>query len=159
MTSPFQPAPVPSQGPVWAPISKPMTKSAGPPTAGRRHSQELPQSPHMQSLSAMSSKYRLDAMEPRPTAKSTQKVKDAGDVPFIFSPELEAATTAKLHAALQSTSPIASTLNSFAAVTSGNQPNYAAAEGACASDLFWLGHLMDVSPRDAHDARCVPCFL
>lgn len=91
----------------------------------------------MQSLSAMSSKYRLDTVssEPRPTTKSVQRVKDAGDVPFIFSPELEAATAAKLKAALQSTSPA---VNQFTAFTSGIQLSYAAAEDACASDLFFF---------------------
>ena len=148
--SPFQSPviPVPSQGPAWTPLSKPapnpipMAKSAGTPTTNRRHSQELPHGSHMQSLSAMSSKYRLDTVstEPRPTPKNMQKVKDAGDVPFIFSPELEAATAAKLQAALQSTSPVSSsstvTLNQFSAFTSGNPLNYAPMEDACASDLF-----------------------
>ncbi|KAH0835563.1 hypothetical protein J3R83DRAFT_9267 [Lanmaoa asiatica] len=101
---------VSSHGPSWTP------------SAVRRHSQELPHGSHMQSLSAMSSKYRLDNVptEPRPSPKNTQKVKDAGDVPFIFSPELEVATAAKLKAALRSTSPTSSstaTLNQFSTFT------------------------------------------
>ncbi|KAG8215693.1 hypothetical protein J3R82DRAFT_7571 [Butyriboletus roseoflavus] len=142
-TSPILTAiPVSSQGSVWTPMSKPvhnsapMVKSAATPSAGRRHSQELPHGSHMQSLSAMSSKYRLDSVsaEPRPSPKNTQKVKDAGDVPFIFSPELEAVTAAKLKAVLQSTSPASSstaTMNQFSAFTSEN--NYTTAEDPYAS--------------------------
>ena len=141
---PFQSPPT-SQGPAWTPMSMPtapMGKSSGTPAA-RRHSQELPHGAHMQSLSAMSSKYRLDSVstDPRTIPKNTQRVKDAGDVPFIFSPELEAATTARLHAVLQSSSPAPPpatvTMSRFPAFTSGNSLNYAAAEDACASDLFY----------------------
>ena len=135
-TPPSTAIPVSPQTPVWAPNPKPgpmpMAKT---PTANRRHSQEFAHGSHMQSLSAMSSKYRLDTLsaEPRATAKSTQKVKDAGDVPFIFSPELEAATAAKLKAALQSTTPVSAgaTMSPYSAF---GQVNYAALE-ECASDL------------------------
>jgi hypothetical protein len=126
-----------SQGPAWTSNPASMGKS-------RRHSQELPHGSHMQSLSAMSSKYRLDSVSAdlRTMPKHMQRVKDAGDVPFIFSPELEAATAAKLHAALHSTSPAppsssTGTLSRFSAFTSGNGLNYAAAEDACASDLLF----------------------
>lgn len=147
MSPPLTAIPIPSQGPAWVPMSKPapnpapMAKSAGSPSAGRRHSQELPRGSHMQSLGAMSNKYRLDGVS---STKNTQKVKDAGDVPFIFSPEIEAATAAKLKAVLQSTSPASSssgaTLNQFSAFTSGNNVNYAAVEDACASYLFILSY-------------------
>ena len=143
------PLPVSSQGPVWAPMtmptnSTPMAKSTGTPSTARRHSQELPHGPHMQSLAAVSNKYRLDgvSIDTRPIPKGTQKVKDAGDVPFIFSDELEAATTAKLKAALQSTpaSSLFSTMvmNQFSTFTSGTSMNYAATEDACASDFFLI---------------------
>lgn len=98
----------------------------------------------MQSLAAVSNKYRLDgvSIDTRPIPKGTQKVKDAGDVPFIFSDELEAATTAKLKAALQSTpaSSLFSTMvmNQFSTFTSGTSMNYAATEDACASDFFLI---------------------
>ena len=140
------PLPVPSQGPGWAPMSMPssnpapMTKPAGTASSMRRHSQELPHGAHMQSLSAMSSKYRVDSPDPRPATKNTQKVKDAGDVPFIFSAELEAATAAKLKAALQSTPAppsSSSTMNQFSAFTSETSMNYVPTEDACTSDLFF----------------------
>jgi len=100
----------------------------------------------MQSLTAMSSKYRLDcgSPDPRPIPKNTQKVKDAGDVPFIFSPELVAATTAKLKAALQSTPPSSSStmaMNQFPAFTSGTDLNY----GATTEDAY--DTLSQLSPR------------
>jgi len=135
-TPPSTAIPVPAQSPVWAPIPKPgpmpMAKSVGTPTTNRRHSQEFAHGSHMQSLNAMSSKYRLDTLsaEPRVAAKNTQKVKDAGDVPFIFSAELEAATAAKLKAALQSTMPVTlagATMNQYSAFTPG-QANYASLE-------------------------------
>jgi hypothetical protein len=123
----------------------------------RRHSQELPHGSHMQSLSAMSSKYRLDSVSAdlRTMPKHMQRVKDAGDVPFIFSPELEAATAAKLHAALHSTSPAppsssTGTLSRFSAFTSGNGLNYAAAEDAYASRPFGYGAVQDARPANGH---------
>ncbi|KAI9566592.1 hypothetical protein HD554DRAFT_2174249 [Boletus coccyginus] len=148
MSPPFQSPPssampVSSQGPTWTSMPMltsnlaSMTKSSG--SAARRHSQELPHGAHMQSLSAMSGKYRLDAVstDSRPTSKNIQRVKDAGDVPFIFSAELEAATAAKLHAVLQTTpappSSSSLTLNPFSAFTSGTSMNYAATEDAYAS--------------------------
>ncbi|KAG6372108.1 hypothetical protein JVT61DRAFT_8822 [Boletus reticuloceps] len=144
------PLSVTSQGPAWTPMSMPtstvvpMAKPAGMPCAVRRHSQELPRGSHMQSLTAMSSKYRLDCAspDPRPIPKNTQKVKDAGDVPFIFSPELVAATTAKLKAALQST-PTSSTMamNQFPVFTSGTGLNY----GATTEDAY--DALSQLSPR------------
>lgn len=143
MSPPFS-----SQGPAWTTNPNPMGKSPGTPSAARRHSQELPHGSHMQSLSAMSSKYRLDSASTMP--KNTQRVKDAGDVPFIFSPELEAATAAKLHAALQSTTPAPppSSTARFSGFTSGNSLNYATTEDACASDLFpRLFYFIFISPR------------
>ncbi|KAG9312453.1 hypothetical protein JVU11DRAFT_6837 [Chiua virens] len=138
MSPAFQ-SPAPSQVPAWTSMSKasnytPISKSAGMPSANRRHSQELPHGSHMPSLTAMSSKYRQDN-EARAIPKNMQKVKDAGDVPFIFSPELEAATAAKLKAALQSTCPVTTSgvPNQFTAFTSGSQLNYAAAEDAYTS--------------------------
>lgn len=95
----------------------------------------------------MSCKYRLDggSADPRPNPKNTQRVKDAGDVPFIFSPELEAATAAKLKAALQSTPTPTSSMgmNPFPMFTSGTGLNYATMEDACASDHFYFISILD----------------
>ncbi|KAF8549317.1 hypothetical protein OG21DRAFT_1606496 [Imleria badia] len=134
--------PVPSQGPAWAPMSMPssnpapMAKLAGTASTTRRHSQELPHGAHMQSLTAMSCKYRLDkgSSDPRPNPTITQKAKDAGDVPFILSAELEAAAAAKLQAVLHSSPATSSSstmaMNQFSAFTSGTSMNYAATEDA-----------------------------
>ena len=63
-----------------------------------------------------------------PTWNTVPKYRDAGDTPFIFSPELEAATAAKLKAALQ-ISPFTQP-STFA---SGN--NYMV-DGACTSNFL-----------------------
>ncbi|KIJ62471.1 hypothetical protein HYDPIDRAFT_30432 [Hydnomerulius pinastri MD-312] len=145
ISAPLQPPlsavlPVPSQGPAWAPVaqpanSSPVMKSRGMHSSVRHHSQDLQHGASLQSLNAMSSKYRLDSVIPSVPSNESRvgtrigapKVKDAGDVPFLFSPELEAATAAKLKAALQSSA------TQLPAFTSMN--NYTT-DGACASDLF-----------------------
>ncbi|KIL00165.1 hypothetical protein PAXRUDRAFT_23393 [Paxillus rubicundulus Ve08.2h10] len=129
--------PVPSQGPAWTPVAKTINSSPGMTSGGlqstlRRHSLELQHGASLQNLNAMSNKYRLDSVphESRNGFKVSQKVKDAGDVPFIFSPELEAATAAKLKAALQSSS----TTSQFSAFTS--MDHHMPTDGtSCASDL------------------------
>lgn len=60
-------------------------------------------------------------------ASSTYK--DAGDAPFLFCPELEAATAARLKAALQS--------SSHPQVSSPTPKSNYTIDGTCASDLFF----------------------
>ncbi|KAF9221197.1 hypothetical protein BS17DRAFT_284920 [Gyrodon lividus] len=143
--------PVPSQGPAWTPVTKPINsspvmKSGGSQSTIRRHSLELQHGASLQNLNAMSNKYRLDSTsnEPRSGTRMSQKVKDAGDVPFIFSPELEAATAAKLKAALQSSS----TSSQFSAFTSMN--HHTTTDGATYTSLSQR------SERAVHDACPAP---
>ncbi|KAF9244475.1 hypothetical protein BU15DRAFT_71459 [Melanogaster broomeanus] len=124
--------PIPSQGPAWTPLTKPVNSPQSSNQEARNRLAPL------QNLNAMSNKYRLDTMsnEPRSGNRVSQKVKDAGDVPFIFTPELEAATAAKLKAALQSTSGP----SQFSTLTSMN--NYTTSDGACASDFLLVPELL-----------------
>ena len=77
-----------------------------------------------------------------PAWNATPKYRDAGDAPFIFSPELEAATAAKLQAALQ----ISSFTQPPASTTVGY--NYMPDGSACtSSNLFFLvARLADARP-------------
>ncbi|KAH7915768.1 hypothetical protein BJ138DRAFT_1109298 [Hygrophoropsis aurantiaca] len=108
------------QDPAWA--------AGGPVTTAMTHNNTIgisasPRAPnevqHTYNMSSMSGKYRLDSM-PQNGHDSSPKVvsrfKDDGDAPFIFSPEYEAETAAKLRA-LQSSA----TLSQLPAFTSMNK--------------------------------------
>jgi len=85
-----------------------------------------------------------------PAWNTTPKYRDAGDTPFLFSPELEAATAAKLKAALQ-ISPVTQP----STFTSGN--NYMV-DGVCTSNLLprdTTRSLIFASYRGAIDCRCI----
>ncbi|KAH7886585.1 hypothetical protein F5I97DRAFT_1926913 [Phlebopus sp. FC_14] len=117
--------PVSPQGSAWTYSAEPVDSTV------RRRSHDFASA---QNLSSMSEKYRMDGGMPvssdqsRGGSRNTMpKVKDAGDVPFIFSPELEAATAAKLKAALESTNSPLSTFTSM---------NNYTTDGACASEIL-----------------------